>query len=332
MFTQQSQIEITTNLDSATKEADPKILQLFPHLNIHQHPNFNSRQKTRIQRRLLCLKTLGKKDTPTSAFELSQNTQLSKFQVAKTLKELTALSLLKAGKNGRKATYELTTKGFVALMSFEAFRYWQKIKQTLAVPQKKNDPLAYALLVIGFGTNKPDCVYQTLRGYASQGATLEETPVDAAADSLLLFYRQKLRAQSAVPPAYLSVFKEFTTTGFQEFFRMLLVAVKPTAEDYNWLVEFFNEISEFYFDPARAAFINLLPQTPLLQRKLDEFKRSQDQQIKKQDGTLEVTFTIPGSGLSKIDAMPPHLRAIGMRLILEPIKFVNNALVEYFWG
>jgi hypothetical protein len=131
---------------------------------------------------------------------------------------------------------------------------------------------------------------------------------------------------------YLGVFKEFTTAGFQEVFKMLLLAIKPTAEDYNWLVEFFNEVSEFYFDPARIAFVNLLPGNPKLQRNLDGFKKAQDQQIKKQDGNLEVTFTIPGSGLSKIDAMPPHLRAIGMRLILEPIKFINKELVDYFWA
>jgi hypothetical protein len=29
--------------------------------------------------------------------------------------------------------------------------------------------------------------------------------------------------------------------------------------------------------------------------------------------------------------MPPHLRAIGMRLVLEPIKFINKELVDFFW-
>ncbi len=138
--------------------------------------------------------------------------------------------------------------------------------------------------------------------------------------------------KSPTPPAYLSVFKEFTTAGFQEVFRMLLMAIKPTAEDYNWLVEFLNEASEFYFDPARVAYINLLPQNESLRRRLDEFKKAQDQQIKRQDGSLEVTFSVPGSGMSKVDAMPPHLRAIGMRLILEPIKFINNELVDFFWN
>ncbi len=200
------------------------------------------------------------------------------------------------------------------------------------MPQKKNDPLAYALLVVGFCANKPDGVYQALCRYGAQGNTFENIPADVSAEALLKFYRQELRAQSPVPPIYLSVFKEFTTAGFQEVFKMLLLAIKPTAEDYNWLVEFFNEVSEFYFDPARIAFVNLLPQSEKLRKDLDDFKKAQDQQIKKQNGNLEVTFTIPGSGFSKIDAMPPHLRAIGMRLILEPVKFINKELVDYFWA
>ncbi|MCL5877111.1 MAG: winged helix DNA-binding protein [Candidatus Bathyarchaeota archaeon] len=318
----------TTN-SAFTNDPDTTFLQLYPSLLIPK--NGGTRQKTRIQRRLLCIATAGT-NGPSTISSLAGKTGLSHFQAAKTLKELSALALVNPQKNGRKVTYELTTKGTVALMAFEGFRNWQPVKSALAVPQKKNDSLAYALPVIGFSSNKPDTLYQTIRRYAAQGATIENSSAEAAAESLLFFYRQQLRAQSPVPPAYLSVFKEFTTTGFQDFFKMLLVAVKPTAEDYNWLVEFFNEISEFHFDPARVAFINLLPQTHMLQQKLEEFKKNQDQQIKKQNGNLEVTFTIPGSGLSKVDAMPPHLRAIGMRLILEPAKFINNALVEYFWG
>jgi hypothetical protein len=112
---------------------------------------------------------------------------------------------------------------------------------------------------------------------------------------------------------------------------MLLMALKPTAEDYNWLVEFFSEVGEFYFDPARIAYINLLSNNPAMRARLEEFKKTQDQQIKKTGPTLEVTFTIPGSGTSKIDAMPPHLKAVGMRLILEPVKFINTELLRHFW-
>jgi len=328
MLAQQTQPPTTTSLLSE-ENSDSTILQLYPTLLTQK--NGGTRQKNRTHRRLLCLRTLGTNKAFTMA-DSAEKTALSRFQITKTLQELAAIGLVKAQKNGRKTTYALTTKGTIALTALEDFRDWQKIKSALAVPEKKNDSLAYALLVVGFSSTKPDTIYQTLRSYAAQGATIENTSPEAAAESLLYFYRQQLRIQSPVPPAYLSVFKEFTTTGFQDFFKMLLVAVKPTPEDYNWLVEFFNEISEFHFDPARVAFVNLLPQTPMLQQKLDEFKKNQDQQIKKQDGNLEVTFTIPGSGLSKVDAMPPHLRAVGMRLILEPAKFINNALVDYFWG
>jgi predicted transcriptional regulator len=326
MLMQQTKPQTTSN--ATQDKLDPAILQLFPSLVTPK--NGTNNQKTRVQRRLLCLKTVGTQGQSTVT-NLAEENALSKFQANKAFQDLSRLGLVSAKKSSRTPTYTLTTKGTIALMAFEGFN-WQKTKNSLTSPNRKNDPLAYAVLIIGFSLNKPDAAYQTLRSYAEQGATIENAPVEVVAESLLLFYRQQLRSQSPNPPTYLSVFKEFTTTGFQDFFKMLLVAVKPTAEDYNWLVEFFNEISEFHFDPARVAFVNLLPQNAKLQQRLEEFKKNQDQQIKKQDGNLEVTFTIPGSGLSKIDAMPPHLRAVGMRLILEPAKFINNALIETFWG
>jgi hypothetical protein len=313
----------------AIKKADDKILRLFPTIDF---PNSSNRTKKKvILHSLACLKILGSQGF-TTAPQLSKALNISRSETTRAIKELFLLSLVKAEKNKKKVTFTVTTAGLVALIAFEDFRNWTKIKSALAVPQKKNDPLAYALLVIGFCANKPDSIYQTLCKYAARGNTIENTAADIAAESLLNFYRQELRVSSPIPPAFLSVFKEFTTAGFQEVFRMLLVAIKPTAEDYNWLVEFFNEVAEFYFDPARIAFVNLLPENQKLRQNLEGFKKSQDQQIKKQDGNLEVTFTIPGSGMSKIDAMPPHLRAIGMRLILEPIKFINKELVDFFWA
>jgi DNA-binding MarR family transcriptional regulator len=317
------------NLASTTKKADHQILQLFPSLNFSS--TNRATDKTVILQRLTCLKIVGCSQEYISASDLSRELGVSRSEANKAIKGLVSLSLVKAEKKKKTVAYSITTVGFVALMAFDEFRDWGKIKSVLAVPQKKNDPLAYALLVIGFCAGKPDSVYQALTRYASQGNIIENIPADISAESLLSFYRQELRAKSPLPPVYLSVFKEFTTAGFQEVFRMLLVAVKPTAEDYNWLIEFFNEVSEFYFDPSRIAFVNLLPENQNLRLKLEEFKKAQDQQIKKQGENLEVTFTIPGSDLSKIDSMPPHLRAIGMRLILEPIKFINKELVDFFW-
>jgi hypothetical protein len=314
------------NLNIIGKKADPKILQLFPSINFSQ----GCVQKRAIALQLAFLKLVGNQSDFKSS-DFSSVLQVSRSERMNATKTLLSLGLIKAEKNQSKIVYNVTTAGFVVLLAFEEFREWTKIQSILAVPTKKGDPLAYALLIVGFCANKPDSVYQALCKYASQGYTLENIASDVAAESLLSFYRQELRNSSSIPPAYLSVFKEFTTAGFQEVFRMLLVAIKPTAEDYNWLVEFFNEVSEFYFDPARIAFINLLPQNERLRQNLEEFKKAQDQQIKKEGKNLEVTFTIPGSGTSKIDSMPPHIRAIGLRLILEPVKFINNQLVAFFW-
>ncbi len=112
---------------------------------------------------------------------------------------------------------------------------------------------------------------------------------------------------------------------------MLLGAVKPTIEDYNWLVQFFTEVAEFQFHPARVAYLNILAANPSFKVRLENFKKSQDQQIKLQGKKMEVTFTIPGAGLQGLSAMPAHLRAIGMRLMLEPLQFINSELCSYFW-
>lgn len=309
-------------------QPDAKVLQLFPKLNPTN--SSNATEKKRKLQRLACLKTIGDKG-PVGGSELATKLKLSRLEANTITKELLALSLVKAAK-GKTTTFTATTSGLVALTAFNDYQDWAKIKTALTAPDKKNDPLAYSLLVVGFCANKPDGVYSALCRYASQGNSIENVAVDVSAESLLRYYRQELRCQSPNPPAYLSVFKEFTTAGFQEVFKMLLLAIKPTAEDYNWLVEFFNEVSEFYFDPARVAFVNLLCENQKIRQNLEEYKKNQDQQIKKQGENLEVTFTIPSSGISKIDAMPAHLRTIGMRLILEPAKFINKELVDYFWA
>ncbi|MCW4025634.1 MAG: hypothetical protein NWF01_11485 [Candidatus Bathyarchaeota archaeon] len=327
-MTNQQHTQTLNKLEELTSKADPKILNLFPSLNSNTPKSHN--EKVKVLWRLAFLKTIGKKGKATSA-DLRTELKPSRPRTSRTLTELSALSLIKAETDEKTCTYTLTTSGFVALVAFGEFQDWTKIKSALRAPQRKNDPLAYALLVAGFCENKADSIHQTLCGYAAQGNIIENTPTDTTAESILLFHRRKLQLNSPVPPTYLSVFKEFTTKGFQEVFQMLIAAIKPTAEDYNWLIEFFAEVSEFYFDPARVAYVNLLRENQPLQANLEAFKKAQDQQIKKQDGNLEVTFTIPGAGMSKIDSMPPHLRAVGMRLILEPAKFINKELANFFW-
>jgi DNA-binding MarR family transcriptional regulator len=329
-MTTQQHTQTIHNLEEQTIKADPKILNLFPSLN-KANTAKNINEKITVLWRLAFIQTIGNKGKVTSA-DLRNELKASRHRTTKTLTELSSLSLIKAEQNGKTCRYTLTTSGVVALVAFEEYQDWTKIKSALMMPQRKNDPLAYALLVVGFCEKKPDSIQQLLHSFATQGNIIENIPTDIAAESILLFHRQKLQLSSPIPPTYLSVFKEFTTKGFQEVFQMLLTAIKPTAEDYNWLIEFFSEVAEFYFDPARVAYVNLLQENQKLQTNLETFKKAQDQQIKKQDGNLEVTFTIPGAGMSKIDSMPPHLRAVGMRLILEPAKFINKELANYFWN
>ncbi len=307
--------------------ADQKILVLFPSLCFWKATNETQKKVTLKQ--LSCLQVLGKKGA-LSVSELSHTSKLSRADAQRRLKQLTAEGLVTSEKKSRTNLYQPSTLGWVALLAFKEFQAWEKLKPKLTTPENEN-ALAYALLVIGHCTNTPDGVYQACIKYAAQANIMEGVSPDAVAESLLAFYRQELRINDPVPPCYLNVFKEFTTAGFQDVFRMLLTAIKPTAEDYNWLIEFFNEVTEFYFDPARVAYVNLLAQNNNLTARLAEFKKTQDQQIKKEGKNLEVTFTIPNSGISKIDAMPPHLRAVGMRLILEPAKFINKELQSHFW-
>jgi DNA-binding transcriptional ArsR family regulator len=324
----QPQPKKPSKLQTPTKNAAPKILALFPNLCFWKATN--QPQKKNAQQQLVCLRVLGKK-AALSVSEVSQATKLPRADAQKQLKKLTAEGLVTAEKKTRSSLYQPSTLGWVALLAFKEFQSFEKLKIVLTAPEKKNEALAYSLLVMGHCTNTPDGVYQACTKYAAQAHIMEGTSPQAIAESLLAFYRQELRTNSPAPPAYLSVFKEFTTTGFQDVFRMLLMAIKPTAEDYNWLIEFFNEVAEFYFDPSRVAYVNLLAQNSNLASRLADFKKSQDQQIKKEGKNLEVTFTIPNSGISKIDAMPPHLRAVGMRLILEPAKFINKELQNHFW-
>jgi hypothetical protein len=310
------------------KRVDPKILTLFPSL---QRNLDTCTEKDAVLQRLTCLYLLGGCESA-SLSELVSAMQMPRATVAKELKKLVLMGLIESVKAKKLAKYSLSTKGIVTSMAFREYQEWKKIKAPLSGSQKANDPLAYALLTIGYAADsKPDGVYDALVKYAAQGHSLEGLDVDVVAESLLNFYRADMRACGPAPPNYLGVFKEFTTTGFQDVFRMLLMAIKPTADDYNWLVEFFNEVAEFYYDPSRAAYVNLLKENKALRDRLEEFKKQQDQLIKKDGSNLEVTFTVPSAGLQKIDTMPPHLRAMGMRLMLEPIKFINKELCGIYW-
>ncbi|MCW4010311.1 MAG: winged helix-turn-helix domain-containing protein [Candidatus Bathyarchaeota archaeon] len=311
------------------RKTDPNILPLFPSLNFCTADT--QAEKNAALQRLSCLYILGNcNSAPVS--KLTDALKIPRPAVMKALKKLLSQGLIESAKTGKPVGYMLSTKGLVASVAFREFQEWTKMQVALSAPKKRNDPLAYALLTVGYAaSSKPDAVYSALCRYASQGHNLEQVNAEVAAESLLNFYRAEMRSCGDAPASYLGVFKEFTTTGFQDVFRMLLMAIKPTAEDYNWLVEFFNQVAEFYYDPSRVAYVNLLKENKNLQAALEEFKKNQDQLIKKEGKNLEVTFTVPSAGLQKIDSMPPHLRAMGMRLMLEPMKFVNKELCRFFW-
>jgi DNA-binding transcriptional ArsR family regulator len=312
------------------KKADSKILMMFPSLN-RPKSTCTPDDKEAVLQRLTCLYLLGGCGC-VSIPELARALKVSRPTADKEIKRLLSAGLVESAKTGKTTKYVTSTKGFVALITLGEYQEWEKIRAALSTNEKRGDPLAYAILTVGYAANgKPDGVYSALVRYASVGHSMEGIEGNVAAESLLNFYRMEMRAQGAAPPNYLGVFKEFTTTGFQDVFRMLLVAIKPTAEDYNWLVEFFNQVAEFYYDPARAAYVNLLRESKGLRDRLEEFKKTQDLLIKKEGSDLEVTFSVPSAGLQKIDTMPPHLRAMGMRLMLEPIKFINRELCSFFW-
>ena len=326
MQTKPNQHIVESN-QSIGKKADRKILSLFPSLRFWNFTNQNQK-KTALQN-LAIINKIGLKGSM-SAFALSQELKISRIKTKKEIEKLVSQRLLKTRRKQKTVNYSLTTLGFIALMSFKEYQDWAKIKSNLST-RKKNDPLAYALLVIGYCENKTNGICQTLSSFASKNHTMEQTKPNVTAESLLKFYKQETLTSTTTVPNYLNVFREFTTTGFQDVFRTLIMGIKPTAEDYNGLIEFFKEVTEFYYDPARVAYLNLLVENQKMKQRLDEFKRTQDQQIKKEGQTLEVTFTIPISGITKIDTLPPHLRAMAMRLILEPAKFISQELCNYFW-
>jgi hypothetical protein len=206
------------------------------------------------------------------------------------------------------------------------------MKLNLCVENRKNDLLSYILLMIGnCEKDKTDTVYRILLRYAEKGANMESASSDALAEAIASFYSTEQKSNATSLPNYLGVFKEFTTAGFHEVLRLLLSAVKPTAEDYNWLVAFFDEVVEFYYNPARLAYVNLLLENPELKLRLEQYKKSQEQQVKKEGAQLEVTFNIPTANLQKYTSMPPHLQAVMTKLILEPLKFINEELHRFFW-
>lgn len=310
-------------------------------------------------KRLACLRAFGDAGRPLSAAEVSKISKVATpaATAKKMLGSLATLSLLSeektAAKEGGKeaAIYRLTSKGVVALMmSMAPFREFSRVRPLLA--SLKNDELAFALLVVGHSpspfaasqaggsnnNNNDGQLHAILAAYAKYGHSLEAVDGATAADSLLRYFSSQFRAGPArsAPPSYLGMFRDFTPAGFQDILKMLVVAVRPTPEDYNWLVQFFYELVEFYYNPVRMAYASMLVSNPVLKSRLEGFKKGQEIVMKK-DGdaapSVELTFRIAGGlQLDKFLNMPPHLKAMAFKLVLEPLRFMNEELRFAFWG
>jgi predicted transcriptional regulator len=311
---------------SIAGKADPRILSLFPTLA-------GGRGRDTTIRSLACLYAVGK-NGPTSIRGLSKALNMPYSRLKGSLEKLSSLSLVEITKNGRTLNYSLTTKGIVALVSFEDFRSFTSIKFSLSNYKNKGNRLAYVLLLIGYGvSDKPNIIHEILVKYAEQGHNLEPLNNDASAESILNFYGDELKSQAKSPPNYLNMFKEFTTAGVQDVLRMLLAAMRPTPEGYSWLIEFFHELVEFYYDPVRTAYMNILSQNPEFRRRLDGFKATQEQRMRTEGSRMELTFIVPrGPLLQRFMSMPPHLRVMGMRLMLEPLQFMAQELNSFFYS
>jgi DNA-binding PadR family transcriptional regulator len=320
------------NYEKISQDLDRQILALFPSINPYNL--INERKKNAVLRHLATLYLIGKHDLK-STVKLSIMLNLPLSSVYRILRKLTSLSLLENSKSKNAKIYSLTSKGIIALTSFKEYQSFIKIKKLLAAPQKENDKLAYALLIIGYNlNNKDNTVFSTLRGYASHGHRIEQNNSEAIADSILDFFSLECKSKQTLPTNYIGVFKEFTTSGFQDILKILMSSMKPSLEDYNWLIEFFNATGEFYYNPERLAYINLLAIDSSLNSRLERYRKSQEKQVSKQGSQMEVTFNIPSSNIEKIEKypnMPPYLKVIIMRLILEPTQFIRQELTNYFF-
>lgn len=317
----------TIDYKTIENDVDTQILTLFFELN---YVGASERKKDSALKRLALIHALAQKSQ--TAQQLSEQLEFSKAVTQRTLRRLSKSMLVEASKQGRSTVFGLSSKGVIVLVAFREWQSFVKLQGLLAVPSRSGDKLAYALLVVGnCSGGRDDGLFLTLSRFVQQGGSFERLSQEEAAVALLRFCSLQAKDQRSYPTNYLGVFKEFTTSGFQEILRLLLTAMKPTINDYNWLIEFFNATGEFYFNPERLAYINLLAKDEGLKQRLEQYRKSQETQVKKQGAEMEVTFNVP-SNLERYPTMPPYLKAIVMRLILEPTQFLNQELNNYFFN
>lgn len=280
---------------------------------------------------LTCIYVMSKNQA-VSINKLAEILNFSNYSTKKVLNYLLHCSIAVKEPIKKRYFYKLSTKGVLLLTAFDEFKDIEKIKIFLANKEKRKDKLAYILLVIGcIHPKNKFIIYDLLKRYCSKGYTFENISSDVIATIILNFYIFESKNSAESIPNYLTVFKEFTSEGFQEIFKILLYSTKPSFEDYNWLVEFFYEIVEFYYNPFRIAYTILVGENVKLKKRLTEYIELKEKQIKKNDSKIEVTLDIPVSNKDKIFKMPPHLRVVATRLIIEPLQFIDQELSFYFW-
>jgi hypothetical protein len=279
-------------------------------------------------KKLDCLRSLGETQRPLQVKEIAKVSGIPPAVTKRILGALTSLSLISedAGK------YYLTSRGLIALMSMPHFQNFSQVKPILL--SLRNDELAFAMLIIGHAKANDDrLLYDTLSGYARHGHNVESVDYKVAADSILRHFSIQARSTSKTVPPYLGMFKDFTPAGVQDILKMLVVAVRPTPDDYNWLIQFFYELVNFYYNPIRMAYANMLASgNQILLQRLANFKKEQEALMKNEGSNVELTFrVIGGFEFEKFEKMPPQLRAMGFKLVLEPLGFMTKELQSAFW-
>jgi len=317
---------------SVDRLCNRQVLVLFPDLcywNIGV-----DQDKEKVLGELACVYQLGLEGVggKLSVADLVKRLSLPPALLVKGFKHLVKLGLVVSCRVGRLTYYGLSSKGLIILMAFKKFEKFEDVKPFLCDVSFKDDRLCFALLVIGYSRPKEsNVVFDTLVKYNQKGFVIGDLVPDCVAESLLGFYSLESKVLATCLPNYLGVFKEFTTGGFQQVLSILLTSMKPTVEDYNWLVEFFGEVIEFYYNPSRLAYVNILAANENVRLSLENYKKSQEQQIRKEGSTMEVTFNVPSTNVAKFMNMPAHLRAMATRLIVEPLQFINQELSTFFW-
>jgi len=311
-------------------EVDSNILSLFPSLNF-ANPTVTSRMRDGMKRILSALLAIA--EGKNSKQQIVESCQVPSSTATRSIKLLEVKGLVCRKQGQTRREYYPTAKGLMALMAFPKFRKFDLLRTILTGKEYMGDVLAFALLTAGLSLKQRNgALYETLLEYAKDGRNLEDLDNKTAADSILRFLSNKWRYEKQTVPEYLNVLREFTTQGFEVIIRTILAGMKPKPEDYNSFIQFLCEVADFYYNPIRRAYANLLGESPDAKQRLEQFKREREGLVRQEGSSSEVTFRIRDSSeFYRFSNMPAHLQAIGLRLIVEPLDFMIRELKNLYW-